>query len=48
MSLNLTGGKVGGFGNGAHANDQGTASDKPIGPEPKSTESSPQKKQGQH
>jgi hypothetical protein len=46
MAMNLSGGKVKGFDNGAHSADQPTQSDKPLGPFPKSSTASPTKKDG--
>ncbi len=43
MALNLNAGKTKTQGNAAHAGDQETQSDKPVGPEPKSMATNPQK-----
>jgi len=40
MGMKLTEGKVSGFAQGAHSADQPSQSDKPTGPEPKSTTAS--------
>ena len=45
-SVSITGGQTKSFGRGDHAADQVSATDKPIGPFPKSMPASPTKKDG--
>lgn len=46
MSIKLDGGKVSSHPRGSNMADQATQTDKPVGPEPKSSAASPAKKDG--